>query len=52
MKQYKLYRISLINDIPMLHYVNSVTARNIVEAEFLFEGYIETGIEYMILFSK
>lgn len=49
LKTYKLYKLNAVfNDVPMIEFISSCTARNIVEAEFMFQSKMITGIEYLI----
>lgn len=47
-KNYKLYEVRLINGIMMYQHVGIILAMNIIEAEFLFEAQMKTGVEYQI----
>lgn len=51
-KTYRLYEIKLVNNLHMFMYVTQVSAHNIVEAEFMLEAYMLSGMEYNITVSK
>lgn len=45
---YKLYKIQIINGIPMYDEVTTIYAKNIVEAEFKAMPYYMQGFEYVL----
>jgi len=49
---YKLYRVEITKDVPMLTYITQVNARNIIDAEDVFDQNMYPGFEYLILQSK
>lgn len=49
---YKLYRVEIIKDIPMLSLLKKIPARNIIEAEDLFNPEMIIGFEYLIIIAK
>jgi len=49
---YKLYEIRVIKSIPMISFIRGIFARNMVEAEELFDLDILSGSEYFITVSK
>lgn len=52
MKNYKLYEVDIINDIPMLDFIYEKLARNIADAEFQFRDNMEINKEYFITITK
>ena len=52
MISYNLYEVLIINDIPMIVFVENITARNIVEAESIASGRMEFDKEYLLLLHK
>lgn len=49
---YKLYRIEIIKDIPIISLIKITPARNTIEAEDLFSPEMVVGFEYFITTSK
>ena len=49
---YSLYKVEIIRDVPMMFFIMSMMARNIIEAEDRFEGSMDIGPSYMILINK
>lgn len=48
MFNYTLYKIKIINKIPMWTWVTNICAENIVDAEFRLQSLMTQGGEYII----
>jgi hypothetical protein len=46
---YSLYQVRIVRDVPMLIWVSTMFAINIIEAEDLFQGMMISGDNYLIL---
>lgn len=49
---YTLYEVQKVKDVLMLRWVSDTPARNMVEAESIFETSMVPGLEYMIVIKK
>ena len=52
MKTYKLYSVMIMNKIPQYTFIKFIMANNIVEAEFILEPSMMSGMEYVITTTK
>ena len=46
---YTLYQVRIVRDVPMVMFISTMYAANIVEAEDLFQGMMISGTDYLIL---